>query len=387
MKGGAWYNDLWYVIKSGYNTLKDFLPKSLGVYDDSKDALKKASEHFKTAQDFLQPKKNAEENKSKSNRDEMYKKYGITNPKGGKIHMGNVLDGAMKLVNVLPKELTDKLKDKLGEFTGDVGSEFAEALIGDGRRKRLNDHQLNALAEMGKIDYQGSGVFSSMLGMLGLGKVQGSGVLSSMLGMLGLGHEELGVKGAGVLSSMLGMLGLGQPDEENSSDEEKGGNSGLSLKSTPEYLLKKGGYSMNIKKPLPVVAPIIDLRGNVRLPQNIDSNFSPIGEEVIGGKHHEKERKKAEAAARKLARERKKGKGESTETIMPAEIGSGQMSKAKLRGLAIKKIMKEEGVKLGEASKILSARIRKNGSGFFDDVLDGFKQGIGMLAPILPYVI
>ena len=72
---------------------------------------------------------------------------------------------------------------------------------------------------------------------------------------------------------------------------------------------------------------------------------------------------------------------------MPAEIGSGQMSKAKLRGLAIKKIMKEEGVKLGEASKILSARIRKNGSGFFDDVLDGFKQGIGMLAPILPYVI
>jgi hypothetical protein len=397
--GSAWYDSLWSGIKSGYNTVKDFLPKALGVYDDSKDALKKASEHFKTAQDFLQPKKKTEEKEEKkSNRDELYKKYGITNPKGGKINVRNMMNGAMKLVNALPKGLTDKLKSKLGEMTGDIGSELAEALIGDGR-KSLNDNQLNALAEMGKIDYQGSGVFSTMLGMLGLGQVEGSGVLSSMLGMLGLGREELGVEGSGVLSSMLGMLGLGKPDgdssEESSSDEERVGGRQLDLSSKAGFF-KKGGYSMNMPKPLPVVAPIIDLRGNVRLPQDLESKFSPVGEEVIGGKrccfnsktcngteHYRNPPRKTS----KKPRVAKKGKGD-TETTMPAQIGGGgQMSKAKLRGLAVKKIMKEEGVKLGEASKILSARIRKNGAGWFDDFTDGLKSVVGAVAPVLPFIL
>jgi flagellar biosynthesis GTPase FlhF len=208
---------------------------------------------------------------------------------------------------------------------------------------------------------------------------------------------------------------------------------------------------MNIQKSTPVIAPLIDLRGNRRLPQNIDSKFSPEGEEVIGGKrccfnsaycygtphfkvdkgdkvskHHttqcgkkegrlarrterertrpERERKQAEKAERKVERERKKaekfksaervvdsddeaparGRGEP---VMPRQIGSGGLSKAKLRGLAVKRIMKEEGVKLGEASKILAERTRKHGAGWFDDFTSGLGSLVSSVAPILPFVL
>jgi len=99
-------------------------------------------------------------------------------------------------------------------------------------------------------------------------------------------------------------------------------------------------------------------------------NMIGLGEPVVEGE-----------GKKKRVRKSKKGKGEEVE-------GEGKkMSKAKIRGLAVAKVMKEKGVKLGEASKIVSEMIKLKGSGFWDDFASGFSSVMDVGMKILPFVL
>jgi hypothetical protein len=83
-------------------------------------------------------------------------------------------------------------------------------------------------------------------------------------------------------------------------------------------------------------------------------------------------------------RKSKKGKGEEVAVV---EGGKAKLSKAKIRGLAVAKVMKERGVKLGEASKIVSEMIKLKGGSFWDDFASGFNSVMNVGMKILPFVL
>jgi len=83
------------------------------------------------------------------------------------------------------------------------------------------------------------------------------------------------------------------------------------------------------------------------------------------------------SAAQKRAGGKKKGKGEEVD-------GGAKLSKAKIRGMAVAKVMRERGVTLGEASKIVSEGVKLHGNGFFDDLLSGFSKVVDVGLKVAP---
>ena len=141
-----------------------------------------------------------------------------------------------------------------------------------------------------------------------------------------------------------------------------------------------GGYDINIAKPLPVVAPLEDLRGNLRPVEDRDSRLVPAGEPVV------------RIVAKKGSGKKKGAAAPVFQVVLPEKVpamveGTGKMSKAKMRGLMVARVMKERGVKLGEASKIVSEHIKLKGSGFWDDFSSGFQSVIQAAVPLLPFLL
>jgi len=200
-------------------------------------------------------------------------------------------------------------------------------------------------------DLKGAGILSSVLGAIGLGKKQlkGSGFLSDILGTIGLGKDQL--EGSGFLSDILGTIGLGKKRGR----PKKGGNIGLAQ--SPESVAyfadkqaKEGsgfwddvwtGFKMPFEAVGSVaktVAPILPLLG--------------VGKKKRG----------------------RKGKGRSGGAVLPEASSSfganleggcddcpkdnvqlrghyGGAKKPNARAEIVRRIMKEKGMKLAEASK------------------------------------
>ncbi len=288
------------------------------------------------------------------------------------------LDSVMSGLNLVSKHLPTIIEHAptVLKHAGDIAS-----FLGFGKKGKkavLDTKLIEHLAQMGAKEFKvggnmygmldellpsktGAGIFSGLLGMFGLGKqdlatVKGAGILSGLLSQFGLGKPDVdSIEGRGILSGLLSQFGLGKPDLEGSgilsgllSQFGLGKPSDVDLSPKAGFLQsgegkvrkirrsKKGGYDINIIPPLPVVAPIEDLRGTIR-------------PEVEGGK--------------------------------------AKLSKAKLRGMAVAKIMKERGVKLGEASKIVSEGVKKHGSGFFDDLLSGISKVVDVGVKVAPFFL
>ena len=268
--------------------------------------------------------------------------------------------------NVMDKELIEHLAD--------IGSK--EFKLG-GNMNAMLDELLPK-----KVD--GSGIFSSLLSMVGLGKggvdlsskagflasgepVEGAGTLGKIfpiLGMFGLGEKEKEkVEGSGPISGLLNMIGLGEKEGEG--------------KVRRIRRKKVGGYDINIAQALPVIAPLEDLRGTIR----------PADERPEGGKKRVRKGKKGkgeEVGGELTWGWGKKGKGEDAVAV---EGGKAKLSKAKIRGLAVAKVMREKGVSLGEASKIVSKMVKLHGGNFFDDFMSGFSSVMDVGMKILPFVL
>lgn len=272
-------------------------------------------------------------------------------------HAPAVFKKGKEILGLGKKKRGGKVLDKdLIEHLADIGSK--EFKLG-GNMNAMLDELLPK-----KVD--GSGIFSSILSMVGLGKggvdlsskagflasgepVAGAGPLGKyfpVLGMFGLGEKEKEkVEGSGPISGLLSMIGLGEKEGEG--------------KVRRIRRKKVGGYDINIAQALPVIAPLEDLRGTIR----------PADERPEGGK--------------KRVRKSKKGKGEE----VAVEGGKAKLSKAKIRGLAVAKVMREKGVSLGEASKIVSAMVKLKGGSFFDDFMSGFSSVMDVGMKILPFVL
>jgi hypothetical protein len=325
-------------------------------------------------------------------------------------------DSVMSGLNLVAKHLPTVIEHAptVLKHAGDIAS-----FLGFGRKGKkavLDTKLIEHLAQMGAKEFKtggnmygmldellpsktGSGIFSGLLGMFGLGKsemssVKGAGLFSGLLSQFGLGKPDIdSVEGRGILSGLLSQFGLGKPDLEGS-----GILSGLlgqfglgkpifgdvDLGSDARFLshgegkvrkirrTKKGGYDINIETPLPVIAPIEDLRGTIRPKEG--------GRKVGGAPADDLLDSVMNAMA--LANQGGKKKGRGAEDI--AVEGGAKLSKAKIRGLAVAKIMKERGVKLGEASKIVSEGVKKHGAGWFDDVVSGFSKVLDVGLKVAP---
>jgi hypothetical protein len=188
-----------------------------------------------------------------------------------------------------------------------------------GKKMVLAKELIEKLADDGANEFKGAGTMNHMLAdMMPLPPTSGSGLdLSPKAGFL----AKEGSGAFGDIFPVLGMMGLGKKRK----------------------LKKKvcGGYDINIAKPLPVIAPLEDLRGNLRPKENV-----------------------------------------------PAMVeGTGKMSKAKARGMLVARVMKERGVKLGEASKIVSEMVKLKGKGWWDDFTSGFSSVVQAALPLLPLLV
>ena len=375
-----------------------------------------------------------------------------------------------------------------------------------GKKAVLDTKLLEHLAQMGAKEFKiggnmygmldellpsktGAGIFSGLLGMFGLGKsemssVTGAGLFSGLLSQFGLGKPDINsVEGRGILSGLLSQFGLGKPDLDGSgfiSDlvsivglgkpdlDGSGILSGLlsqfglgkpgdvDLRSDARFFshgegkvrkirrTKKGGYDINIQTPLPVVAPIEDLRGTIRPKEGgrkvggapVDDLLDNVMNAMVLANQGGKKSRKGKGAISdlifdKLVKSDKRGSGVEGEGFLDvvgdmiknkpigqfldaaqkdlgpmfrdgyaaaqkraggkkgkgeAESvdGGAKLSKAKIRGLAIAKIMRERGVKLGEASKIVSEMAKKHGAGWFDDVVSGFSKVLDVGLKVAP---
>jgi hypothetical protein len=179
----------------------------------------------------------------------------------------------------------------------------------------------------------------------------------SFLGF-GVGGKKLKVLKTEMLDKLADM-GAGEYDEAGSFSKMLGGLMPVDLSSKADFLLdekrgkgkrgrKIGGYDINIIPPLGVIEPIEDLRGTMR-----------------------------EGA----------GKKKRVKKVKKVAVVGGEMSKAKMRGLAVSKLMKEKGLKLGEASKQLASMERKHGAGFWDDFASGFSSVVEKALPLLPLLL
>jgi len=370
------------------------------------------------------------------------------------------MDSIMSGLNLVSKHLPTIIEHAptVLKHAGDVAS-----FLGFGKKGKkavLDTKLIEHLAQIGAKEFKvggnmygmldellpsktGSGIFGSLLGMFGLGKhelqtVKGAGILSGLLSQFGLGKPSVdSIEGRGILSGLLSQFGLGKPDLEGS-----GILSGLlsqfgfgkpfgdvDLGSDARFLShgegkvrkirrsKKGGYDINITPPLPVVAPIEDLRGTIRpeveggkaklskaklrglkvakimreqkVPLGVASKIVSEGVKKHGGEFFDDVFDgflsiwDAGSEIAKLAKPFIKGKGEEEKLVE----GGAKLSKAKLRGMAVAKIMKERGVKLGEASKIVSEGVKLKGMGFFNDLLDGFSKVVDVGLKVAPLFI
>jgi len=219
------------------------------------------------------------------------------------------------------------------------GVQKVKSFFGGKRAKVLKKEATDKLVDMGCGEYEASGSFHKMLGGLMpsvdtpsktdflLDKKEGGdwfGDMFPVLGAMGAGKDK---DGGSILGDFNGVWGDFKREIGKGKKKGKG--------------RKIGGYDINILPPKGVEPKIEDLRGTVRQEQDRDSDFKPEG-----GKKRVKKVKEVKV------------------------VEAGKLSKAKLRGMAVSKLMKEKGMKLGEASKYLASMERKHGGGWFDTFMD-----------------